>query len=78
MNLKPEPGEYKMEYLSRFMNNAGMISAYPGDFQRRLAAEREWSQRPGAKGAIGRYRVEPVFPSTVRPVAAPPAPKRRR
>lgn len=78
MNLKPEQGEFVMDYLRRFMSDPGMIAMYPGSFPRRLAAEREWAMWPGAPGPVSKYRIEPVFVSTVLPVAVPPLPRRRR
>jgi len=78
MNLKPEPGEFAMGYVSRFMDDPGMIAKYPGSFQRRHAAEREWATRQGADRPVSKYRMKPVFVSTVVPVAAPSLPTRRR
>lgn len=78
MNLKPEQGEFAMGFISRFMSDPGMIAKYPGSFQRRHAAEREWATRQGADRPVSKYRVKPVFVSTVVPVATPTAKKRRR
>lgn len=52
--LQPDRNEYKMVYLSRFMNSQAMAAKYPGNFQRRHVAERLWGQRSWAKGA-GRF-----------------------
>ncbi len=48
MDLEPVPGEFRTEFITRFLSDSGMVSKYSNSYLLRHAAERQWANRPDA------------------------------